>query len=77
MIAPSTAGLRSVHATATAPGETPCRSATRFSRSTSSRFFESCGSWKRSLRRRQSLSGRLSIRSRVIFPVSIPEAIGE
>ena len=57
-IAPSTAGLRSVQATATAPGVVSWRSATAVRRSTSSRFRESCGSLKRWSCLRQSSSAR-------------------
>ena len=76
-IAPSTAGFFNVQATATAPGVLSSRVATFLSRSTSARCRESYGSLKRSLCLRQSSEGRLSIRSRVIAPVSRPEPIGE
>ena len=57
-IAPSTAGLVSVQATATAPAVTLWRSATRCRRSTRARFSDSCGSLKRSSLRRQSSGAR-------------------
>jgi hypothetical protein len=59
------------------PGRPQRRRATRWSRSTSSRCRDSCGSWKRASRTRQSSSGRRSTRWRVIAPLSNPEAIGE
>src|SRR5271168_2239476 len=75
-IAPVTAGWRSVQAMATSPGERPCRAPTVRSLSTSSRFFESFGSRNSGLRLRKSSAGKAAARSRVIAPVSKPEAIG-
>src|SRR5438552_1450839 len=65
-IAPSTAGLRSVQAMATAPGTVSWRSATAAKRSTISRLRESSGSRKRGSCLRQSSSGMLAIRSRAM-----------
>ena len=59
------------------PGRTSMAFADFRSRSTRARFFESFGSWNSRSRLRQSLSGRLAARSRVIAPVNKPEAIGE
>ena len=57
-MAPFTAGLRRVQATATAPGVVLWRAATSRSRSTSSRCWVSWGSRNSSLRRRQSSRGQ-------------------
>src|SRR4029453_16707795 len=76
-IAPVTAGCRSVQAIATSPGDRPCRAPTARRRSTSARFCDSFGSLNSGSRRRQSSLARLAARSRVIAPVSNPEAIGE
>src|SRR5205814_9760290 len=45
--------------------------------STNRKLRESSGSWKFGLRFRQSSSGRVAIRSRVMAPLSSPDAIGE
>jgi len=63
-------------ATATAPGVTPCRSATGRSASARARLAERAGSVKSGWPPRQSPGSRLAARATVNAPVSSPEAIG-
>jgi len=72
-----TAGLCNVHATATAPGDVSWRRPIARNRSTNARLADNPGSLKSGWCLRQSSSGRVEIRSRVMAPVNSPEAIGE
>src|SRR5207244_9240243 len=76
-IAPVTAGLRSVQAIATSPGERPWRFPISRSFSTNSRGRERRGSWKSRWLLRQSSFGSFGARSRVIAPGGRPDAHGE
>ncbi len=62
---------------ATSPGVALRRLPMARSLSTNRRLRDSSGSWKFGLSFRQSSSGSLAIRSRVIAPVSSPDAMGE
>src|ERR1700719_1625084 len=76
-MAPVTAGWCSVQASATSPADRLWRLAIACKRSTSARLRERFGSVKSGCLLRQASWGSLAARSRVMAPVSRPDAIGE